>query len=414
MTRTSRHPNHWGAPAVAIIAAAVVLAGCGSTPPPRGKHPANQPRSGSTTSTTTSANSTATTTTTGQAPAGFSPASVTFVSADLGWVLGVVPAGSGTELAVAHTTDGGSSWSRSPAPHVTFGAEGHDNGAIIRFANASDGWIASQAGGSPGGFQSEIWSTTDGGASWHDVAVPGGGAVAALEASNRFAQLVTFDPARPGFQIYSTPATSDSWAPSATTLPIGAGPVPSVQLSLHGSTGWVLENDRTVVAGARLTSGGWEPWTPPCKNANGGGLVAASSTTDVVAVCNEGVWGPPEPGTTTGPWLFRSEDGGSHFAAVGEIAMPTSRMISSVTTPPSEPQVVVAGGRGLAATFDGGHTWATVYSAPAEHQVTYVGFTTASQGVAIVTGGTTTSTLLMTRDGGTSWSAVTLTGIATS
>jgi len=124
--------------------------------------------------------------------------------------------------------------------------------------------------------------------------------------------------------------------------------------------------------------------------------------------------GPPPAGTTTGPWLFDSSDGGSDFAAVG--AIPTTAAASgaySVATPPGEPQVVVVGGSGLVATFDGGHTWKTVYGASGG-QVRVDAFTTATQGVAIVTGGTKVSTLLMTRNGGATWNPVRLSGIATS
>lgn len=60
------------------------------------------------------------TSTTTPVPVGFSPVSVTFASAEVGWVLGTVPSGPGVKLAVAHTTDGGITWSRSPAPEVTF------------------------------------------------------------------------------------------------------------------------------------------------------------------------------------------------------------------------------------------------------------------------------------------------------
>ena len=247
-------------------------------------------------------------------------------------------------------------------------------------------------------------------------AVGVGGAVAALEASDGVVHLVTLGPNGSGVHLYATPAAHDSWVRSTTTLPIGAGPVPSAELALHGAAGWLVENDRTVVAGARLTSGSWGRWTPPCTDANGPAFVAASSATDLVAVCDEGLWGPPAPGTTAGEsWLFTSADAGTHVSAVGEIDTSATAHASagSVATPPGKPQVVVVGGSGLAATFDGGHTWKTVYTPPTGQTVRFVGFTTASQGVAIA-GGASSSTLLMTRDGGTTWSAVTLSGSAAS
>jgi len=64
--------------------------------------------------------------------------------------------------------------------------------------------------------------------------------------------------------------------------------------------------------------------------------------------------------------------------------------------------IVVAGDGGLVATFDGGTTWSTVA------QVTGVadfGFTTPTQGVAVVPG--QSPTLVTTHDGGHTWTTVT-------
>jgi photosystem II stability/assembly factor-like uncharacterized protein len=408
-----RRPIRRSALVATVLLVAVTAAGCASTPLSSPKRPA----SSTTTSTTMATTTSTTTTTTTESSAGFSPVSVTFVSADTGWVLGTVPAGSGVKLAVVHTTDGGVTWARSPAPDVTF-ENGARDLASIRFADSRNGWItAPVTTTSSGPLPSTLWSSHDGGASWQPVAVPGGGHVTALEASGgvfQLAELATTGTDGTAVYLYSSAATSDSWVRSGTSLPIGAGPAPSAQLTLQGGEGWAMEVDRTVGAGARLASGAWEPWTPPCTDANGSASVAASSTTDLVAVCDEGVWGPPPAGTTTGPWLFDSSDAGSDFAVVG--AIPTTAAAGgaySVATPPGEPQVVVVGGSGLVATFDGGHTWKTVYSASAG-QVRVVGFTTATQGVAIVTGDTNISTLLMTRDAGATWNPVGLSGSATS
>jgi hypothetical protein len=399
-----RRGIRWFSQVTAALVAALTLAGCASAPSSSSRPPGK--------TTTSTAPTTAPTTT----RRGFSPVSVTCASAKTGWVLGTVSAGSVSKLAVVHTTDGGSTWTSSPAPDVTFDSGARDL-ATIRFADSKNGWItAPVTTTSSGPLPSTLWSTHDGGVSWQQVAVPDGGHVTALEASDgafQLAELATKGSEGTAVFLYSAAAASDSWVRSGTSLPIGAGPVASAQLTLQGGEGWAMEVDRTVGAGARLISGAWELWTPPCSDANGSASVAASSTTDLVALCDEGSWGPPSAGTSAGPWLFDSSDGGSHFVAVGALPKTAASGAYSVATPPGEPKVVVVGGSGLVATFDGGNTWSTVYPA-SPRQVRVLGFTTPDEGCAIVTGDTNASTLLMTHDGGATWTPVDLSGIATS
>lgn len=417
MERSFFLPVRRCAPVMAAFVCSVALAGCASTPSSSPKVPAKSTTTASTPTTAPTTQSTGATTTTTAPRVGFSPLSVTFASANTGWVLGTVPDGSGTKLAVVHTADSGRTWSKIPAPGVTFGTSDVGGPELIRFADPEDGWISTVVVTSQSGpYPSILWSTHDGGASWQQIPVPGDGNVSALGTSDGVFQMADMVTTGNGetISLYSAAAPTDTWVRAATSLPIGAGPVPYARLTLQGSGGWAMEIDRTVGAGARLTSGAWEAWTPPCSDANGGALLGASSTTDIVAVCDEGLWGPPPAGTTTGPWLFESSDGGRHFTAVG--AIPKTEAIGdaySVAMPPGEPEVVVVGGTGLGASFDGGRTWKTVYSA-SPGQVRVLGFTTASQGFAIVTGGTDASTLLMTHDGGATWASVDLSGVTTS
>jgi photosystem II stability/assembly factor-like uncharacterized protein len=62
----------------------------------------------------------------------------------------------------------------------------------------------------------------------------------------------------------------------------------------------------------------------------------------------------------------------------------------------------------LISSFDGGRTGPAVYDAPAGvTAVAELGFTTALQGVAVLTGPADKGTLVMTRDGGHTWKPVT-------
>lgn len=327
-------------------------------------------------------------------PAGFEPLSVTFVSSQDGWVLGDTKVNGA--VVVGRTSDGGATWSVAPAPPINL-PNGY-NDAQIRFADPQDGWLylVDQNTGNL------LWSTHNGGATWTAVTAPG--QIADLEASAGTAYMVTIADGS-GMRIYSTPATSDSWTVSSTLLPLGAGPVPMAQIVLQGTSGWIVENDRTVIAGAELKNGEWVDWTPPCRGSNGSASLSASSATDLVAVCEEGVWGPSNLGSNvTGEWLFASSDGGGSWSRVSQVT--TSWVGAAVTTAPGDAQVVVvATNPALIATFDGGQSWGTVYSS-ANITGEFVGFTTDSQAVAILTGNNSSS-MLMTHDGAKTWQQIT-------
>jgi hypothetical protein len=206
-------------------------------------------------------------------------------------------------------------------------------------------------------------------------------------------------------RLATTPTGSDVWRLSPTTVTLGAGPVPAGQLVLQGSTGWFVQVDRTVIGGARLTGAAWQPWTPPCQNNNGPAWLAASSPTQLVAVCDAGVWGPPAAGTSQGEHVYVSSDAGTTWTEPGPIPL------SNVNGVAAAPGVITVAGFGatspvLISSFDGGRSWSTAYDGPAASSIGELGFTTSLQGVAVVGTGRLGS-LVMTRDGGHTWKAVT-------
>jgi hypothetical protein len=177
---------------------------------------------------------------------------------------------------------------------------------------------------------------------------------------------------------------------------------------LLGGAGWIVDVNRTVVGGARLGSqASWTNWTPPCSDANGAGYLAASSTSDLYAVCSEGVWGTPAPGTKPlSEWLYSSTNAGASFSPVGPLPQGvTGGMIAAA---PGTATVVYTTNSGILVSFDGGKSWQHVSAVAG---ITYLGFTTASQGVAISqpAAGSPASgaTMLMTRDGGRTWAPIT-------
>ncbi len=364
--------------------------------------------------TTGVANASPATTTANAAPAAlarsFQPRSVTFVSSFEGWAAGRVPCGAGWCLALARTTNAGQTWTAAAAPPATLsGSAPGGSGLSVRFADPTDGWIVVSN-------PTRLWSTHNGGASWQQIQPPGlvgGATVLALEASGGEVWMAVIFPNVPTVQMEGSPVGSDAWRDINTGLSIGAGPVPSAQLLLHGTSGWLLENDRTVIGGLRLTgagagaaaaaaaatgaagdaaAGAWVPWTPPCTTANGSASLAASSATDLVALCQEGMWGPagnlPAGAAIPSVWLFRSSDGGATFQSVGTV--PGDLTDLSVASP--APATIVQAGEQsgslaaagvLSASFNGGLTWQTVYQVAGVQAWSDLGFTTLTQGVVI-------------------------------
>lgn len=329
----------------------------------------------------------------GPVPAGFAPTSVTFVSPTEGWVLGTAPCGSPPCTSIVRTTDAGASWVGIPAPVDGLSPGGEAAGVSeIRFATPMDGWV----------FGPDLWATHDGGATWHRVALDGGAQVSALEASAGRVWAAVLDDTSAQVRVYGSPVGSDAWAAEPVNVPIGAGPVPATQIVLQGSTGWLVQVDRTVIGGARLVNGRWTSWTPPCATVVGPAALAASSPSDLVAACDVGLWGGTAPPAER---LYVSRDGGGSFSAVPGNVVPTGGGSVVGVASRVAGSVVVASGGSLYASSDGGATWAVSFHGQ-ETSWRDLGFTTASQGVAVGSGSQMTPVLLMSGDGGHHWSAV--------
>lgn len=392
----------------------VLLVSCSASPSPTSSVASPTSASGSTSPTTTSSSATSPSAVTPSAPvasplasssspapvaAGFEPVSVTFVSVDQGWVLGSVPCGSVRCAAIERTGDGARTWTPIPAPNspvgsgVDLGAGASSGIARLRFATPSDGWA----------YGPDLWSTHDGGESWAKVSAPGlpfGSPIVALETAHGFVQAVFYDGAQ-HFRVATSAIGSDAWQVSPLAVAIGAGPTPEIQLVLSGATGWLLENDRTVVGGARLVGATWRAWTPACVTVSGPAAIAASSPTNLVASCDVGYWSTP-----AGNHLFISSDAGATFTERGSLVPVTQG--GGVATADTA-TIVVAGtdasGSVLVGSFDGGQHWSVRLRAGTDGFAD-LGFTTRTQGVVVTSSPSGSDRLLMTRDGGRTWSAI--------
>jgi hypothetical protein len=333
----------------------------------------------------------------GNVPAGFTPNSVTFVSLETGWVLGGAPCSSGTCLALLRTSDAARHWSAVSAPPTSFSPLNNPNHGVsqVRFADQNDGWV----------FGPELWSTHDAGAHWSLSTLRGAWS---LEAAYGRVHAVAFG-ANSNFAIESSATNRDAWSQTGS-LQLGAGPVPTSDVVLQRSTGWVIEDDRTVVDGARLVSGRWTAWNPPCATTNGSAVISAATTSSLVAVCQQGMWGPsgyPGPPATR---AYFSSNGGATWYRGGTLPGVAGNSGDVVANP--APGVAVtdihtsAQGE-LIETFNSGVSWRVVATTSSGMWMafSYVGFTSPSQGVAIETG-EQPSVLLMTFNGGRTWSPV--------
>jgi photosystem II stability/assembly factor-like uncharacterized protein len=326
----------------------------------------------------------------------FRPLSVTFISLQTGWVLGTRQCGQEICAALRQTTDAGRTWADVSPPPATVTFTAQSGVREVRFADPDDGWV----------FGSELWATHDGGAHWRQQDLPGASAgnylVSSLETSAGVVHAAVIDP--PSVTMYSSPVGSDSWQISPTRIEMGAGPVPHAQIVLQRSAGWIVEVDRTVIGGARLVDGSWMAWQPPCSSAGGGVRLAVASTTSLVAICDEGVWVGGPPVTRA---YFSADGGGTFKQAIGKLPLYAGSAVATGT--PGTAVVGYTGSDGVAqmlATFDRGATWTTVYRGPAG-LMTFIGFTSSSQGVAILDS-QSTGLMLMTFDGGRSWNRVSL------
>ncbi len=331
---------------------------------------------------------------------GLSPVSVTFVSVDDGWVLGSGDCPGGTCAAISRTADGGRTWAAVAAPNAAIvPAPGQANAGIsgLRFADQRNGWA----------FGPDLWATHDGGATWTRLTiagVPADAPIVALETSGGTVHAVVLD--GQGYRVASSPVGADEFRLSTVRVAVGAGPVPAVQLVLSGAAGWLLENDRTVVGGARLVNGAWASWQPPCLDVVGPAYLAASSETELAAVCDVGAWSTPK-----GSHLFLSHDGGSSFVESATVVpLEATAQVAAASA-----SVTVVGGNDasgavLVATFDAGRTWSVVARIGVADLVD-LGFTTPTQGVVATTSGDgRVASFLMTRDGGRTWRAVGIAG----
>jgi hypothetical protein len=340
------------------------------------------------------------------AVAPFRPESVTFVSADVGLVIGLSTCGDVQCLRLAKTADGGYTWIWVTGGGLS-GLSLADRWQM-RFADAQNGWIS-------GPF---LLATHNGGRTWTQIALPGlgsrTGSVGALEVADGrvFAEVAEgTDPDAYGpVVLFSTEVSKDSWA-AVGNVATGSAGYPG-EISVAEGAMWamlhpgVVSQDHGVEVHSLLyhsTDGvTWHDSLLPCPPLTVASVAAATSTR-VFIVCSGGVAAGSQIKTA-----YLSTDGGASYKRVGD--PPFAGDFDEAAASPLAFSVAAASGATYIYTsFNEGRDWATTYLPQTGGlPLSDLGFTTPTQGVVIFGGPAYPQwlQLLMTRDGGHSWAKI--------
>lgn len=297
----------------------------------------------------------------GAVPAGFAPASASFPSASTGFVLGLDSAcSSGSCVALARTTDGGTHWVGLPAPTAAYAPRGNaapsSQTAVseVRFADELDGWA----------YGPDLFATHDGGRTWQQVEL--GGAVVALAAADGVVDAVVSPCAADqsctgAMRLEQAPTTGGAFTtvltgPSATVSSGDAS-----DLSLSSPVGFVtLGPSAPGTAALYATSDlrnvqGWHAFPDPCAAQGIVSLTAfaAPNTTTLYSLCSGGGAAGSSQKTVMVTRNGISTVGGSAplGGAGGSLAATAAGALVIATA---------SGASWLYRSIDGGQTWQTV------------------------------------------------------
>ena len=287
----------------------------------------------------------------------------------------------------------------------------------IRFLNDTQGWA----------FGPELWATDDGGNTWIQVDTKGA-RVTDLETSGgrAYALFATCSTPSGGASSYFAAdctsytlmtATTDggTWTPvgPATTRLADGGAATSAVLQLTGTNGYLLAPDGALYSGS--IGGTWsQVGTSICKpgpaQANGlpsAAQLALADPTELWIACNGTSASDP-------PVMVTSTDGGQSWTQLpagswsGVASLSGFGVTTSLAAAPNG-ALTLATTTGIYALPADGNGWkpssATGAGAP-KGGFSYVGMTTADQGVA-VPADTSLHEVWMTADGGYTWAPAT-------
>jgi photosystem II stability/assembly factor-like uncharacterized protein len=254
----------------------------------------------------------------------------------------------------------------------------------LRFASPIDGYV----------FGPELWQTSDGGATWANVPIPG--QVTELEAADDEAYaLVTSagSATSTSNELLTAPVGSQQWRQVPTPAPLGYG----AQFALSGPNLYVLGgNGDQVLLYSSDQGAQFSQRADPCTAGLGGSLTAAvDGSSTLWAACPTGMMAD----------ATLSTDGGVTW----RVAMATGLFPNSLKLVAASSSVALASpapetlSGAVVRTTNGGSTFAVVQSESSPSAISWVGFSDPSRAYAILAGG-----LVESIDGGATWHSVAL------
>lgn len=325
-------------------------------------------------------------------PAGFEPASASFISSQTGFGLGIASCVNSPCLAIAKTQDGGRTWSSIPTPNISLVRGDNppasaDTVSGIRFVDAMDGYL----------YGPDLYITHDGGATWRRITLeglPSPYAVTSIETNGRETYLFVGYP---------------NVIPSPTYLYISKGPAePFIQSKFIFPTG--SPTQVTANSYGAVITVNWRGGTtgPTDRNGNLFYQAPGTSTSQLILGCGGGA----AAGSQNKTVLTASD---LKMFIKTKTDPPFSGDLEAIASPNGK---TIAIGASSGATFtylssDGGATWKTAFSDTTSggslvHDLVFI---SASKGIAVegyaTTAGTKTSAFLMTNDRGRIWQEIT-------
>jgi hypothetical protein len=349
----------------------------------------------------------------GPLPGNFQPTSITFIGPHTGAVIG--QAGTSGHCAspyctsLAGTTDYGRTWFGVSAPR-TGAPDGSRGVGQLRFLDTENGWA----------FGPELWVTHTAGATWRPEQTYGMRVIDLETAGNRaFALFAKCTGSTPGFgtactsvSLYTSPKGSDQWqrvpGPAGSLPPAATGQPASASLVLADGRGYMLAPSGELLTGP-LTGAAWTiadaqaPCAPgpPGPGGQPTGALMAAGPGALILLCTSGTSAAADSQTKI---VMQSSNGGTSWTTAGN--GPSAGIATSVAAAQGN-VVVLATDAGLYRSANGGGSWALAAPGPAqaqagEHGFSYVGMTSATQGVALPAD-PGRHEVYITTDGGSTW-----------